>query len=141
MCIHETSWRVLYADTDKAGVVYYGNYLRFFEKGRTEYFRALGKSYADFEKMGILLTVVKVHARYHAPARYDDLITIRSWITLVRRTRIEFAYEILNEAGRKLCEGGTMLGCINAETMRPTALPDEMMALVKDKAMPTEEAR
>jgi len=133
MFVHETSVRVLYADTDKAGVVYYGTYLRFFEKGRTEYFRALGKSYADFEKTGILLTVVEAHARYHAPGRYDDRLVIRSWITRLTRTRIEFACDILNEAGEKLCEGTTLLGCIGIDTMRPTPLPEEMTALIKDK--------
>jgi len=141
MFIHETTVRVLYADTDKAGVVYYGNYLRFFERGRTEYFRALGRSYADFEKMGILLTVVEVHARYHAPARYDERVVIRTWISRVTRTRIEFGYELLNDEGRKLCEGTTLLGCIGAETMRPAALPEEMMAMVKDKVVAAEKTR
>ena len=133
MFVHETSVRVLYADTDKAGVVYYGTYLRFFEKGRTEYFRALGRSYADFEKQGILLTVAEVRARYRAPARYDDRLVIRSWITRLTRTRIEFACELLNEAGEKLCEGTTLLGCIGIETMRPAPLPGEMTALIQDK--------
>ena len=126
--------RILYADTDKAGVVYYANYLRFFEAGRTEYFRAFGKSYADFEHMGILLTVVEAHVKYLGPAEYDDEITIRTWITRVRRTRIDFAYEILNPDGKKICEGSTTLGCIGEATRRPQALPDEMMELLADKS-------
>ena len=133
MHVHEMKMRMLYADTDKAGVVYYANYLRFFEAGRTEYFRGLGKSYADFEAMGILLTVTEAHLRYLGPAAYDDLITIRAWITRVRRTRIDFAYEVLAESGRKLCEGSTTLGCIDAQTLRPKPLPDEMTAMVEDK--------
>ena len=75
MHVHETKVRVLYAHTDKAGVVYYANYLQFFEAGRTEYFRSLGKSYADFERQGILLTVVEASCKYLAPAAYDDELT------------------------------------------------------------------
>ena len=72
MYVHETGVRVLYAHTDKAGVVYYANFLQFFEAGRTEYFRSLGKSYSDFERQGILLTVVEVSCKYLAPAAYDE---------------------------------------------------------------------
>jgi acyl-CoA thioester hydrolase len=131
MFVHEMQMRVLYADTDKAEVVYYGNYLRFFEAGRTEYFRALGKSYADFEKMGILLTVVEARARYLGPAFYDDLITIRTWITRMRRTRIDFAYEVRNPAGKPICKGATTLGCIGAASRRPEPLPEEMAGLLR----------
>ena len=130
---HEIKRRILYADTDKAGVVYYANYLRFFEAARTEYFRALGKSYADFERMGILLTVVEAHIKYLGPAEYDDEIAIRAWITRVRRTRIDFAYEVVNSEGRTICEGSTTLGCIGEATRRPQPLPEEMVNLLADK--------
>ncbi len=134
MFVDEMQTRILYADTDKAGVVYYANYLRFFEAGRTEYFRALGRSYADFERMGILLTVVEACVKYFGPAVYDDLITIRTRITRLRRTRIDFAYEILNPKGDTICEGSTTLGCIGDATRRPVPLPEEMIALLGDKA-------
>lgn len=133
MHVHEAKLRVLYADTDKAGVVYYANYLRFFEVGRTEYLRSLGRSYADFEKMGILLTVTEAHIRYLGPAAYDDLLTIRSWITRVRRTRIDFAYEILGPGGKKICEGATTLGCISSAASRPVGLPEEILRMLDAK--------
>ena len=82
MYVHETRVRVLYAHTDKAGVVYYANYLQFFESGRTEYFRSLGKSYADFEQRGILLTVVEAACKFLAPAALLQILIslVLNWI-------------------------------------------------------------
>lgn len=136
MHIHETTTRVLYADTDKAGVVYYANYLKFFETGRTEYLRSLGKSYADFEREGILLTVTEATLKYLAPAAYDDLLTIRTRVTRVRRTRLDFAYAVLGPEGRSLCEGTTVLACIDSTTYRPRELPPRMIALLDGKVCP-----
>jgi acyl-CoA thioester hydrolase len=130
MPVHESTFRVLYAHTDKAGVVYYANYLQIFESGRTEQFRSLGKSYAEFEEDGIFLTVVEAHLRYRAPAYYDDLLTVRTWISKVTRTRVFYEYEILSPRGDTLCTGATTLGCINSTTMRPCALPEGLMDLV-----------
>jgi acyl-CoA thioester hydrolase len=130
MYVHESAFRVLYAHTDKAGVVYYGTYLEIFESGRSEHFRALGKSYRDFERDGILLTVTEAHLRYRGPAHYDDLLTVRTWIGRVRRTRIDYVYEVLDPNRDIICEGSTLLGCIDAKTLRPRALPDDLMAMV-----------
>ena len=132
MFVHEMTLRVLYAHTDKAGVVYYANYLQFFEAGRTEYFRALGKSYADFEREGALLTVVEARCRSLAPAHYDDLITLRTWITRVRRTRVDFAYDGVHAEGEKVCEGSTVLACLDSASRRPRELPPAMRDLLKD---------
>lgn len=130
MRIHDTQLRVLYAHTDKAGVVYYANYLAFFEAGRTEYLRSLGRSYADFERLGFILTVTEATARYLGPALYDDLLTVRTRVTRLRRTRIDFAYEILNAAGARLCEGATVLGCLDLATKRPRELPEELVRMI-----------
>ena len=132
MRIHETSYRILYAHTDKAGVVYYANYLMLFEVGRSEYLRTLGKSYADFERDGIILTVTEANLRYLGPARYDDLISIRTRVTRLRRTRIDFGYEIMDPAGKKICEGSTTLGCLDISTLRPRELPQDLVALIGD---------
>ena len=133
MYVHETKVRVRYADTDKAGVVYYANYLEFFEAGRTEYFRSLGKSYADFEQRGILLTVVEVSCKYLAPAAYDDELTIRTRVARLRRTRVDFEYEVIGPTGAVLCRGSTVLACIAAATRRPCELPEDMRAMLEDK--------
>ncbi len=130
--VHESRVRVLYAHTDKAGVVYYGNYLQFFEAGRTEHLRALGKSYAAFERDGILLTVTEARLKYIGPAFYDELLTVRAWVSRVRRTRVDYSYEILNAQGELICEGSTVLGCLDARTKRPRALPEDMAALLRE---------
>jgi acyl-CoA thioester hydrolase len=134
MYVHESPVRVLYAHTDKAGVVYYANYFQFFETGRTEYFRSLGRSYADFERDGILLTVVEASCRYLRPSMYDDLLTVRTWISRLRRTRVDFEYEVIGPDGQPVCRGSTVMGCIDAERHRPCELPAAMVALLKDKA-------
>jgi acyl-CoA thioester hydrolase len=122
---NELVLRVRYADTDKMGVVYYANYLAYFEAGRTEYFRSMGHTYADLEAQGIFLVVVEAHCRYHASARYDEVITVRTWVSRVRRTRIDFRYEVRNESGRALVAGHTVLGCLNGAG-KPRMLPDDV---------------
>jgi acyl-CoA thioester hydrolase len=131
MYVHETKVRVLYAHTDKGGVVYYAKYLEFFEAGRAEYFRSLGRSYADFEEAGFFLTVVEAACKYLAPAKYDDLLTIRTQVTQVRRTRVDFEYEVAGPTGVTLCRGTTVLACISASTRKPCELPEEMRAMLE----------
>ena len=73
--------RVIFGDTDQMGVVYYGNYLRYFEGARAEYWRAQGKSYKDVEALGCALPVVEAHCRYRSPAHYEDLLAIELEVT------------------------------------------------------------
>ena len=136
MYVHETKVRVLYAHTDKGGVVYYAKYLEFFEAGRSEYFRSLGKSYADFEQTGMFLTVVEAVCKYLAPAKYDDLLAIRTRVTQVRRTRVDFEYEVIGPTGTVLCRGATVLACISASTRRPCELPAGMRVILEKRANP-----
>jgi acyl-CoA thioester hydrolase len=99
--IHSTDYRIIYGDTDMAGVVYYGNYLRFFEIGRTEYLRSfLGTSYAQLQKQGILLPACEAYCRYKAPAIYDDVIKICTSIVKITRMTLRFHYEIRKD-GKK----------------------------------------
>lgn len=133
MYVNEETFRVLYAHTDKAGVAYYGKYLEFFELGRAEHLRALGRSYAEFEQDGILLTVVEAHLRFLKPACYDDLLTVRSWVSRVRRTRVDYSYQVVNSSGQTLCEGSTVLGCLDGETRRPRALPQRLLDVLKSR--------
>src|ERR1700754_139316 len=94
----ETQIRVRYVETDQMGVVYHGNYFPYFESARAESIRQLGFTYADMERMGVIMPVVDVHCRYLRPARYDELLTIR---TIVRELplhhKIEFHHEVYNE--------------------------------------------
>ena len=117
--------RITYADTDQMGVVYYANYLKYFEMGRTEYVRELGRTYKALEAQGVFLTVSEAYCRYRAPARYDEIVTVRTWVSRLRPTRIDFEHEVLDSAGRRLAEGKTVLACVGAAG-RPMALPAEL---------------
>jgi len=131
----ETRVRVRYAETDKMGVVYYANYLAYFEAGRTEYMREIGHSYAELEDRGVLLVVAEAHCRYRAPARYDEIITVRTWVSRLRRTRIDFRYEILGPTGQALADGWTVLGCLD-QGGRPQMLPDEIREAIEPEVIP-----
>ena len=94
-----TTVRVRYAETDQMGIVYYANYLIWFELGRVELLRSLGLAYSSLEKdHSIILPVVDAHCRYRAPARYDDEILIETRPVLLRGTVLKFAYRILRKS-------------------------------------------
>ncbi|MEZ0328191.1 MAG: thioesterase family protein [Dissulfuribacterales bacterium] len=119
---HTCQYRVIYGDTDKAGVVYHANYLRLFEMGRTEYMRAsLGLSYAELEREGIVMPVTELFIRYKAPAHYDDLLTIVTSIGDMQRFSISFNYEIHRaEDARLLVKGMTKHAAIDIDgRLRP----------------------
>jgi acyl-CoA thioester hydrolase len=91
------TYRVIYGDTDKMGVVYYANYLRWFEKGRSEFLRQLGQPYTGVEERGLHFPVFEVSCRYHKPARYDDVITIETELVEVSRAALSFRYRIYSD--------------------------------------------
>ena len=94
--VYETSLRVRYAETDQMGVVYHSNYIIWFEVGRVEMFRQLGFTYSEMEEQdGIHVVVVEARCRFKAPARYDDLIGIRTRLLNVRDSLLHFGYEIV----------------------------------------------
>ena len=129
----EARLRVIYGDTDQMGVVYYANYFRYFEFARSEYFRARGGSYVEVEKQGRRLPVFEASCNYRAPARYDDLLVVKVWVSELRRASIVFHYEVRRDGdGELLCTGQTSHACINFEG-RPTALPEQVVALLKPK--------
>jgi len=110
------SLRVRYSETDQMGIVYYANYLTWFEVGRTEYCRILGTPYSHWEKEGILLPVVEASCRYKASARYDDRVNITTWVDELKVSSIRFSYRVTREGdGRLLAEGATRHAFINKE--------------------------
>ena len=128
MPAHETPIRVRYGETDQAGVVYYGNYLLYFEQGRSEHMRARGLPYSELERRGIFLTVADSYCKYLGTAAYDDLIVVRTRITKVSLTRVTFEYEIArDDTGDIICTGSTILACIDANR-KPRRLPDDVKA-------------
>ena len=129
----EARLRVIYGDTDQMGVVYYANYFRYFEFARSEYFRAQGGSYVDVEKGGHRLPVYEASCSYRAPARYDDLLIVKCTVTDLRRASLVFTYEVRKEGESEiLCTGQTSHACINFEG-RPTALPEQVVRLLKPR--------
>ena len=127
---HETQIRVRYAETDQMGVVWHGNYLQYFEIGRTEALRACGWSYRGLEAAGIMLPLVEAHLEYARSAKYDDLLTIRTMVREPATARIRFDYEVRNEAGEVLVIGHTVLGFVDAKTRRPCRPPAKLKELL-----------
>ena len=120
---HEVRFRVRYAETDQMGVVYHANYLVWCEIGRTDFIRACGISYAELERRGILLAVAEVRARYHAAARYDDLVSVSTTMAALRSRAITFDYVITGvESGERLLTASTVLVSIDREG-RPVSMP------------------
>ena len=106
MFISETQIRVRYAETDQMGVVYHSNYFPYFESARAESIRQLGFTYADMERLGVIMPVVDVHCRYLKPALYDDLLTIKTTLReLPVHHKIEFHHEVFNEKNELLAVG------------------------------------
>lgn len=124
MKFHELEVRVRYAETDQMGVVYHGNYAQYFEMGRVEWLRNLGLSYAFMEKSGIMLPVVSLTINYKKPARYDDLLRVRTIFKKQESVRIEFDYEIYNQKGELLTTGNSVLVFVDMKTGRPVSPPD-----------------
>ena len=120
----KTKIRVRYAETDQMGVVYHGNYIPYFESSRAEAIRELGYTYADMEKMGIIMPVVDVHCHYLRPAKYDDLLTVKTILKeLPIHHKIEFHHEVYNEANELLVTGKIILYFMEANRMKRTTMP------------------
>ena len=128
---HDAELRVRYGETDQMGYVYYGDYAEYFEVGRVEALRRLGFAYRRLEEQGVMLPVRDLRITYHKPARYDDLLTVRTRITALPDVRIVFDYEVINADGVLLCEAMTTLIFVDSATMRPRRAPEELLATLR----------
>jgi acyl-CoA thioester hydrolase len=125
-----TPLRVRYAETDQMGVVYYANYLVWFEIGRTDFCRQHGFSYREMEvKDGLYIMVAEVRCRYKAPARYDDDIQVRTCLREVRNRVLVFAYEVCRQPGDEVLAEGETIHVITDREGHPRALPDQYREL------------
>jgi len=113
------TYRVPYADTDQMQVVYYANYLTFFERARNELMRACGFTYRELEAGGFALPVLEAHVQYHAPATYDDLLEITAWCSEFKGVRLKICCEVRRD-GKLLAEGFTVHAHVNIGTLRPS---------------------
>jgi acyl-CoA thioester hydrolase len=132
MFSHEIQIRVRYAETDQMGVVYHSNFFPWFESGRAEAIRSLGYTYADMERMGIIMPVVDVHCHYLRPAKYDELLTVRTTIKeLPIHHKIEFFNDVYNEQNELLASAKIILYFMEAKTMKRTTMPAVMLETIK----------
>lgn len=131
MFIAENKIRVRYAETDQMGYVYYGNYAMYYEVGRVEALRSAGFSYKEMEDDGIMMPVLENHSRYLKPAKYDELLTIRTMIKKMPGIRIKFNYEVINEQGELIHEGETTLAFLKIDSHRPCRPPAFLLDLLK----------
>lgn len=136
-----TSYRVIYGDTDQMGVVYYANYLRWFEKGRSEFLRQIDLPYKTIEEQGLHFPVTEVSCRYFRSARYDDVITIATQLASVGRATLNFDYTISREGdSAALASGSTRHACVDADG-RITRIPKNLaQRLARAWVTPTKSA-
>lgn len=127
MYTFETTVRVRYAETDQMGYVYYGNYAAFYEVGRVELFRSLGFSYKALEDSGVMMPVLELHSRFLKPSRYDEEITVRTYLKEKPGVKIRFDYELFNQQGELLNTGNTTLVFVDMKRNKPCMAPRDFM--------------
>ncbi|ARU59723.1 thioesterase [Tumebacillus avium] len=135
---YEVELRVRYQETDQMAIVYHANYLNWFEVGRTEWLREYGLSYRSMEEQGWLLPVTEVWCKYHASAKYDDLVRIKIWIDTLSKLRMTFGYEVTRATdGEKLVSGKTEHVFINREgqVQRINRILPDLYELMQQKAV------
>ncbi len=118
-----------YAETDAMGVVYYGNYLTWFEVGRSDLLRQLGSSYREIERARVFLPVVEARCLYHHPARYDDVVDIRTTVSRPSRARLRFDYELSRARDDVAIASGSTLHVATKENGKPCRLPKTLTEL------------
>ncbi len=123
MIVTETKIRVYYQDTDKMGVVYYGNYARYYEVGRTEMIRELGFTYKQMEELGIMLPARSLKINYIKSAYYDELLTVRTIVDTIPQVKFPIRTEIYNEKGELINSGEVVLVFFSSVTNKPVAAP------------------
>ena len=131
MISFETKIRVEYHHTDQMGIVHHSNYIKFFEVARTEWLRAMGVTYAEMERRGVMMPIVDVSVKYRNPALYDELISVTAFVDALPMARMTFRYEVRGEDGREIASGSTTLGFIDSQTRRPVRAPQWLLEVIK----------
>lgn len=128
---HEVEIRVRYSETDQMGVVYHGSYVPYFEIGRVEWLRNKGISYKSLEESGIALPIVSMHLNYKKPARYDDLLTLKTTFKSYRSVKIEFDCELRNEQNELLTTAQFILVFVDTKTGKPIVPPQYILDIMQ----------
>ena len=125
-------YRVPYADTDQMGVVYYANYLVYFERMRTELLRDAESSYKEIEESGIMLPVIEAVCKYKKPASYDDLLDFYGWVEEIKGPKVKICCEVSKDSVL-LATGYTIHACVNKDTRRPVRAPACLVNMVESR--------
>lgn len=120
MYINRYNFRVRYPETDKMGIVYHGNYIIWFDMGRTEFLRSLGYTYRDLEEEGVWLPIIDVGCSYKLPAKYDDEVTVETFIKELTRVKIKFGYRVMR--GEELLVEGFSVQAFTTDKLKPIGL-------------------
>jgi len=135
--VFENKVRVRYAETDRMGYCYYGNFAIYFEVARVEALRSLGVTYRQLEDDGVILPVLEYSIKYFKPAYYDEELRIETVIEQVKGARIFFSYKTFNEAGEQLNQATTTLVFVDVQTKRPMNPPVHLVSLLAQVANKT----
>jgi acyl-CoA thioester hydrolase len=125
---HEIQIRVRYSETDAMGFLHHSNYLSYFEMGRTELLRSRGGNYREMEENGLLMVVVKIECNYRKPARYDDLLTLKTRVSRVTPAKLEHTYQLFR-GQELLTEAHTLLACLDRQGI-VQRIPDVFQGMV-----------
>jgi acyl-CoA thioester hydrolase len=128
--------RVSYAECTVGNHIYHSRYLDLLEAARGEYLRSLGSTVLHWQNSDAIFPVVEAKLRYKAPARYDDLLTIEVWPTLIEKVRLNFSHRVLNQHGKLLLEAETFHVCTSLED-KPKRIPEELAAKIKPLVHPS----
>lgn len=131
MYCFESLIRVRYGETDRMGYLYYGHYPEYFEVSRTDMIRSLGLSYKEIEDMGIIMPVRSLKVDYRFPARYDELLKVKSCLSKLPEIKLDIDYEIKNEEDKLICTGNTVLAFVDVKTRRPRRAPNFFLEAVR----------
>lgn len=122
--------RIYYEDTDAGGVVYYANYLKFFERGRSELLREFNIEQDSLLAENVAFVVRKVDMDCIKSARFNQLLNVKTEVSLCRKVSLTFKQQIFNESGELLCQATTLIACVNLQKMKPTAIPAEILEVM-----------
>lgn len=125
--MHQWQVRVYYEDTDAGGIVYYANYLKFMERARTEWLRELGFEQDILMEQSVAFVVKRVEMNNHAPARFNDLLSIETQVVELKGASMTFQQTIKNKQSVILVSANIQVACVNLDTMKPRRLPRTML--------------
>ena len=127
-----TQIRVRYKDTDQMGIMHHSNYIVLYEQARTEWLREMGLTYAEIERRGVMSPIIEVHSRYHYPAFYDELLTVKVKMEQMPTARLVVDAEVYNPDGKLINTGSVTLGFMSAETRRPCRVPEWFLSALEE---------